>query len=29
MHARQASALLLRLPEEIRAETIKRLAQLR
>jgi len=29
LHARQASALLLRLPEEIRAETIKRLAQLR
>jgi|ERR1700676_3220233 len=29
MHARQASALLLRLPEAIRAETIKRLAQLR
>lgn len=29
MHARQASALLLRLPEESRAETIKRLAQLR
>jgi flagellar motor switch protein FliG len=29
MHARQASALLLRLPEESRAETVKRLAQLR
>ena len=29
MHARQASALLMRLPEEVRAETIKRLAQLR
>lgn len=29
LHARQASALLLRLPEEIRGETIKRLAQLR
>ncbi|HKM47134.1 MAG TPA: flagellar motor switch protein FliG [Terriglobales bacterium] len=29
MHARQASALLLRLPEEVRAEAIKRLAQLR
>lgn len=29
LHARQASALLLRLPEEVRAETIKRLAQLR
>ena len=29
LHARQASALLLRLPEEVRAETVKRLAQLR
>ena len=29
MNARQASALLLRLPEEVRAETVKRLAQLR
>ncbi len=29
MHARQASTLLMRLPEEVRAETIKRLAQLR
>jgi flagellar motor switch protein FliG len=29
LHARQASALLQRLPEEIRGETIKRLAQLR
>jgi flagellar motor switch protein FliG len=29
MNSRQASTLLLRLPEEIRAETIKRLAQLR
>jgi flagellar motor switch protein FliG len=29
LHARQASALLLRLPEEIRGETVKRLAQLR
>jgi len=29
LHSRQASALLLRLPEEVRAETIKRLAQLR
>jgi len=29
LNARQASALLLRLPEEFRAETIKRLAQLR
>jgi flagellar motor switch protein FliG len=29
LNARQASALLLRLPEEIRAETVKRLAQLR
>jgi flagellar motor switch protein FliG len=29
LNSRQASALLLRLPEEIRAETIKRLAQLR
>ncbi len=29
MHARRASELLLRLPEEARAETIKRLAQLR
>ncbi|MGB8011191.1 MAG: flagellar motor switch protein FliG [Terriglobales bacterium] len=29
LNARQASALLLRLPEEARAETIKRLAQLR
>ncbi len=29
LHARQASALLLRLPEEVRAETIKRLARLR
>ena len=29
MHARQASTLLLRLPEEVRAETVKRLAQLR
>jgi flagellar motor switch protein FliG len=29
LHARQASTLLLRLPEEVRAETVKRLAQLR
>jgi len=29
LNARQASALLLRLPEEVRAETVKRLAQLR
>ncbi len=29
LHARQASTLLLRLPEEMRAETVKRLAQLR
>src|ERR1019366_4322567 len=29
LNARQASTLLLRLPEEIRAETVKRLAQLR
>lgn len=29
LNARQASALLLRLPEEARAETVKRLAQLR
>jgi len=29
LHARQACALLLRLPEEVRAETVKRLAQLR
>jgi len=29
LHSRQASALLLRLPEEIRGETVKRLAQLR
>jgi flagellar motor switch protein FliG len=29
LEARQASALLLRLPEEVRAETVKRLAQLR
>jgi flagellar motor switch protein FliG len=29
LHAHQASVLLLRLPEEVRAETIKRLAQLR
>jgi len=29
LNARQASALLLRLPEDVRAETIKRLAQLR
>lgn len=29
MHARPASALLLRLPEELRAEAVKRLAQLR
>jgi len=29
LHAHQASQLLLRLPEDIRAETIKRLAQLR
>ncbi|MGA7560247.1 MAG: flagellar motor switch protein FliG [Terriglobales bacterium] len=29
LHARQASALLLRLPEEVRGETVKRLAQLR
>jgi len=29
LHARQASVLLLRLPEEVRAETVKRLAQLR
>jgi flagellar motor switch protein FliG len=29
MHARPASALLLRLPEDIRAEAVKRLAQLR
>jgi len=29
LNSRQASALLLRLPEEVRAETIKRLAQLR
>jgi flagellar motor switch protein FliG len=28
-HARHASAVLLRLPEEVRAETVKRLAQLR
>jgi len=28
-HSRQASALLLRLPEEVRGETVKRLAQLR
>jgi flagellar motor switch protein FliG len=29
MHARPASALLLRLPEDVRAEAVKRLAQLR
>ncbi|MGP0096131.1 MAG: flagellar motor switch protein FliG [Terriglobales bacterium] len=29
LNARQASTLLLRLPEEVRAETVKRLAQLR
>jgi flagellar motor switch protein FliG len=29
LNARQASALLLRLPEDVRAETVKRLAQLR
>ena len=29
LNARQASALLLRLPEEVRADTVKRLAQLR
>jgi flagellar motor switch protein FliG len=29
LHARQASQLLLRLPEDVRAETVKRLAQLR
>jgi flagellar motor switch protein FliG len=29
LNARQASALLMRLPEEVRAETVKRLAQLR
>jgi flagellar motor switch protein FliG len=29
LNARQASALLLRLPDEVRAETVKRLAQLR
>jgi flagellar motor switch protein FliG len=29
LNARQASVLLLRLPEEVRAETVKRLAQLR
>lgn len=29
MHARQASTVLLRLPEEIRAETVRRLAHLR
>jgi flagellar motor switch protein FliG len=29
LNARQASMLLLRLPEEVRAETVKRLAQLR